>query len=286
MIDLDDEVSDAPAAFEAETPPLPRKRSGPAKVITVLSGKGGSGKSTLVCNLAAAIARDQGLGTGIIDLALQFGDQALLFDAPTAPSMIDLLANVDALSADFLVDCMHDGSGVRVLASPPSPELADLVEVGHIRQVLDLMRQVFDVVVIDTSSYLSEATLEAIEEADHLVCITTPYLASVKDTKLLIKTLSDLGIPADKLTIVLNRLEPGLKLATEVVAANIRFPVVFELPHSPTPLLEAATDGVPVVVGNKSLGYAQRVSALAQALTNDGTAVQVEKKRGLFGSSR
>ncbi|MHB8509271.1 MAG: AAA family ATPase [Candidatus Dormibacteria bacterium] len=279
-------MADPIESIEFEPPALPRKRSGAGRIITVVSGKAGAGKSTLVANLAAATARDRGLTTAVVDLALQFGDQALMFDAPPSPSMIDVLANVDALTVEFLVDCMHLSSGVRVLGGPPSPELADLVEVEHVRTILELARRAFDVVFLDTCSYLSDTTLDAIEEADSLVCLTTPYLASVKDTKLLLKTLNDLGIAGESLTVVLNRLEPGLKMASEVVEANIRFPVTFELPHAAGALLDAATDGVPLSVGNRGTDYAQKIAAIALALTADPGDQKGEKKRGLFGISR
>lgn len=267
-------------------PPLPRSRSGPGRVVAVLSGKAGTGKSTLVANLAAAMVR-QGLTTGVLDLALQFGDQALMLDAPSSPSMIDVLANVDALTPDFVLDCMHHVHGLRLLAAPPSPELADLVELDHLRTIIGYMKVLFDVVVLDTTSYLSDVALEAIDASDRLVVLTTPSLASVKDTKLLLKTLSDLGVAPRKLSAVLNRVEPGLKIATEVLEANIKFPISFELPHAPLPLQESVTDGVPVVISKQSLEFSQKVLAIAGAVTVGEAAPGAKAPRkGLFGLTR
>jgi len=266
---------------------LPRKRKGPGRVITVVSGKSGTGKSTVVSNLAGTVARDHGFATAVVDLDLQFGDQSLMFDAGSTPSIIDLLANADALTPDFILDCMHQGAGVRILGAPPSPELADLVTADHIRDVLQHLRAIFDVIVLDTSGHLSDIALEAIDSADSLIVITTPYLASVKNTKLLLKTMSDLGVPGRKLTAVLNRMEPGIKMPLDVLEANLKFPISLELPHTPTALVESVTDGVPLSVTKPSSEWGQRITALGKIVLVDEAAENHKSaKRGFLGRAR
>jgi pilus assembly protein CpaE len=266
---------------------LPRKRKGPARVITVISGKSGIGKSTVVSNLASVLARDQGFAVGVLDLDLQFGDQGLMFDASSTPSIVDVLANADSLTPDFVLDCMHQGAGVRVMGAPPSPELADLITTDHIQEVLIHLRQIFDVVLIDTDSHLSDVTLEAMDAADSIIVLTTPYLASVKNTKLLLKTLSDLGVPARKLTAVLNRMEPMLKMPLDVLEANLKFPVSVELPHTPLALIESVTDGVPLALSKPSGEWGQRVAALANMVLAEETVDNRKSgKRGFLGLAR
>jgi pilus assembly protein CpaE len=266
---------------------LPRKRQGLARVITVISGKSGAGKSTVVSNLAAALAREHGLATAVFDLDLQFGDQALMFDAASSPSIVDVLANADSLSPDFVLDCMHQGAGVRIMGAPPSPELADLITTAHIQDVLGHMRLMFDVVLIDTESHLSDVTLEAVDSADAIIVLTTPYLASVKNTKLLLKTMSDLGVPARKLTAILNRMEPGIKMPLDVLEANLKFPISLELPHTPQALIESVTDGVPLVVTKPTSEWGQRVTALANLVLAEETAeARKTGRRGFLGLAR
>ena len=285
---LAEEEAEDDAAIEAPVvPSLPRQNEGPGRVIAVVSGKPGTGKSTIAANLASAIARDQRLTTAVVDLSLQFGDQALMFDCASTPSLVDVLANIDALTGEFLLDCMHRGPDLRILSAPPSPELADLVEASHLDIILSLLRVLFDVVVLDTSSHLSDITLEAMDSSDSLLVVTTPYLPAVKDTKLLLKTLSDLGVPARKLTTVLNRLEPGIKMGLDVLEANLKFPISLELPHVPVALIESVTDGVPLVLQKPSSDWGQRISALAGIATDPAGAAESRRpKRGFLGLSR
>jgi MinD-like ATPase involved in chromosome partitioning or flagellar assembly len=281
------------AAEEVGEPPqepgeviLPRRNEGPGRVVAVISGKAGTGKSTIASNLAAAAAK-QGLTTAVIDLNLQFGDQALMFNCGSTPSLVDVLANIDALTPDFLLDCMHRGPDLRVLSAPPSPELADLVEASHLQVILGLLRVMFDVIVLDTTSHLSDITLEAMESADSLLVVTTPFLPSVKDTKLLLKTLSDLGVPARKLTALLNRVEPGIKMGLDVLEANLKFPVSLELPNVPVALTESVTDGIPLVLQKPGHEWSQRVAGLAAAIMRPAGVGEARRpRRGFLGLSR
>lgn len=274
---------DARAIAEDVAALLPRSRRGPGIVVTTISGKGGSGKSVLTANLAVVTARQLGLTTAIVDLSLQFGDQGLMFDTPASPSMVDVLVNVDALTSDFLLECMHRGpDDLRILTAPPSPELADLVEPGHIRPMLSMLRDMFDVIFVDTESHLSDVTIEAIESADRLVLVTTPYLASVKDTKLLLKTLNNLQVPGRKLLAVLNRVEPGIRLTLDLVEINLKFPVGLELPHAPAALIESVTDGQPLMLAKPTLDWCQRVSSLAKSVSEAGAETR-KPKRSFLG---
>ena len=266
---------------------LPRKRRGPGRVITVVAGKAGTGKSTIVSNLAGTLARDHGFATAVLDLDLQFGDQSLMFDAASSPSIVDLLVNADALTPEFVLECMHQGAGVRIMGAPPSPELADLVSPDHIQAVLEHLRVIFDVIIVDTSGHLSDITLAAIDNADSLIVITTPYLASVKNTKLLLKTMSDLGVPARKLTAVLNRMEPGIKMPLDVLEANLKFPISLELPHTPIVLVESVTDGVPYSVTKPTSDWAQKITALGHiVLVDEAVDTRKQAKRGFLGLAR
>jgi pilus assembly protein CpaE len=259
---------------------VPRQRRGAGVVVAVVSGKPGTGKSTLAANLACAIARDHRMAVAVVDLSLQFGDQALMFDAGSSPSMIDLLANSDSLTPDFVLECMHQAHGLRILGAPPSPELADLVDANHLNQIIHQLKMIFDFVVLDTSSHLSDISLEAIDSADTLVLLTTPYLASVKDTKLLLKTMSDLGVPATKLNAVLNRVEPAIKMGRDVLEANLKFPISVELPHVAGLLVDSVTDGVPLVLSKPNSEWGNRVAELAALVVDTSTEKQSKPKRG------
>ena len=72
-----------------------------AKVVTVFSPKGGSGKTVLATNLAVAAQRS-GIQTLLIDLDLQFGDAALTLAVPPRATIADLAASSGDIDLDKL----------------------------------------------------------------------------------------------------------------------------------------------------------------------------------------
>jgi Flp pilus assembly CpaE family ATPase len=120
------------------------------------------------------------------------------------------------------------------------------------------------------------------------VLVTTPHLASVKDSKLLLKTMSDLGVPATKLTAVLNRVEPAIRMGLEVLEANLKFPLAFEIPHTPQALMDAVTDGMPLTLSKPGSDFSKAVAAMTAQLVDPagGEKAAKQQKRSFLGLTR
>src|SRR4029077_8297283 len=129
-----------------------RRREG--KMITIVSGKGGVGKSIIATNLALVLNRPHPGSVVLVDLSLQFGDVAALL-ALTPDGSIAEFAASDASMADRHViqqALTLAPPGLAILAAPPSPELADYVTTAHLRSLVAELRATFDLVVVDTTS--------------------------------------------------------------------------------------------------------------------------------------
>ena len=102
---------------------------------------------------------------------MQYGDVSLLLNEMTTLSILDLVTRIYELDTHVVEDVMvlHKSSGMHFLTAPPRPELAEKVEGEHINIILDIMRQIFDYIVINTSVYINEPCLAALEEADQVV---------------------------------------------------------------------------------------------------------------------
>src|SRR5439155_5289525 len=61
-------------------------------VVSVFSSKGGTGKTFLTSNLAAALSRDTGKDTAVLDLEIEVGDVFSYFGRTTATPLPALLA--------------------------------------------------------------------------------------------------------------------------------------------------------------------------------------------------
>src|SRR5207244_999623 len=94
----------------------------------------------------------------LVDLDLQFGDIGVLLNLDHSQGITDLIENIDHMDPDFIREIMVDGPyGIKVLLTPISPELADLVTVDHVRRIFSELRKMFDYIIVDSSAHLGES---------------------------------------------------------------------------------------------------------------------------------
>ena len=120
------------------------------KIVCAYSPKGGTGRSTLLANLAVATKLATKKRVALFDADLLFGDLAVLLNLPVTKTITDLAMNIRQLDDDLLADVMvAHSSGIKVLLAPPSPQQAEKVTTEHLRLVLQTMVNSFDYVFVD-----------------------------------------------------------------------------------------------------------------------------------------
>jgi pilus assembly protein CpaE len=192
------------------------------------------GKSVIATNLAVAMAA-KGNRVAIVDLDLQFGDVAVMLHAENHPTAIDALAQQgEQVESEFIEEVMATGpEGVRALLAPTSPEFADLVNTANLRAILRELATTYDQIIVDTPAHLEERNLEAIELADQILVVTNFNITAIKDTKVTLKLLQSLGIPKERICLVLNQTRARAGFTRAEIDDSLHFPVVASLPFEP-----------------------------------------------------
>jgi len=228
------------------------------KIISIFSPKGGVGCSTLVVNLAIALQKGAGLKVGLIDASLQFGDVAVLLNVQ-APRTIADLAHIDDIEIDLLETVMvTHNSGVKALLAPPSPEMSELITETIITQILDKMRNMFDVIIVDMYSSLENTVLSILDASDLVVLVTTPEIPSIKSARLFFEVTEALGYPPAKTELILNKARRDSGIRAADIEASIKQKVNAQLPLEEKVVTTAVNQGVPYVLsgGNNPLTQA------------------------------
>lgn len=235
--------------LEALRRPLGVVRKVRRQVVVFYSPKGGVGKSVLAANLAALLAKDNpDLSIALVDLDLRFGDQAVLLDLDRSRSILDLLSVIDELTADAILNAVTTHpSGLRVLLPPPEPQQADLVREGHVRQILLAMKRFHDLVIVDTTSALSDVTLAALELADRILQICTPDVLSVWKTRSSLELWEALGISQESVWLLFNRTSERSEVQTEQIRDLFANRVVGEIPADFFSIQPYVNTGIPLV---------------------------------------
>ena len=235
------------------------------QVVTVFSPKGGTGKTVLSTNFAAASAR-AGLRVLLIDLDLQFGDACMMFGLTPKLTISDLVAAPGELDAEKLAGyTVRHRSGVEVLAAPPRPEDAEAVTETKVQEILTVARHAFDLVVLDTSPFFYGPLLATLEPTDRLLLLCGLDAPTMKNVRLGVRTLELLSFRLDLVDVVLNRVAPGTRVTRADVESVLELPVAFELPEDPI-VLETVNRGEPATLGAQESAFAKAVDAMATSV--------------------
>ena len=168
--------------------------------------KGGVGTTTIAINTAIALHRELGRKVVLVDGNLQFGDHRVFLDLGLdRKSVVDVVTapNIDGdLIKQVLVK--HD-SGIDLLLAPPSPETAELVTQDHMPAILEILKTMYDYVLVDIDKKLDEVNLRILDAADTIFVVMTADLSCLKNVRLVLETIANLGYESQKVRLVLNR---------------------------------------------------------------------------------
>jgi pilus assembly protein CpaE len=201
----------------------PRSATGPARVFTVSSASGGSGKTFYATNMALFLARYTRKRVALVDLDLQFGEVTTALRLRPKYTVFDALRRDEQEEhqeltthiEEFLVP--HD-TGFSVLAAPKDPAEADGISAPEITRVIEVLRGRFDYVVIDTPASLNETVLAAFDLSEHVVVLGTLDLPSVRNMNVFLQTVEKLRIPPEHISLVINKAEQDVGIDVAQVA--------------------------------------------------------------------
>jgi pilus assembly protein CpaE len=224
------------------------------KILSVYSAKGGMGCTMLATNLAVGLHTSE-TPTVLVDTNLQFGDVSVFLNLQVKNSIADLAARADELDREYSDEVLiAHSTGMRVLAAPPRPEMADEVKAEDVRKVLQYLKTHYAYVVVDTHSTMDDVTLAVLESSDMVIAVATPEIPAIKDARLLFDLMTALEIPKDRVFFVMNKVDrrTAAGITPEAVGENLKRPVDAEIPLDERVTTLSINRGVPLIMGDKS----------------------------------
>jgi pilus assembly protein CpaE len=241
-------------------------RGGRGKVVSVFSTKGGVGKTVIASNLGVALAGQLGLRTVLLDLDLQFGDTGIMLQLKPERTIYDAVQSFDRLDAAMLKGFLtHHKSGLDVLLAPLRPEDAESVTATRLARIIALLREIADIVVIDTPAAFDDIVLTAIDKSDEVYAVATMDVASIKNTRISLQKLRQLGYSKDLVKLVLNRADSKVWLELPEVERAMEGEIVAKIP-SDRLVPRSVNKGNPVVIEAPKSAVAKSLLDMARML--------------------
>ncbi|HHU70971.1 MAG TPA: MinD/ParA family protein [Clostridiales bacterium] len=198
-----------------------------ARVITVTSGKGGVGKSSISLNLAIALTHE-GNRVVIIDGDFGLANVEVMLGIHPTYNLSDLIYRNKSVTEIITkgpegIGFISGGSGIQ--------EMNDLTkdQITYMIKKLAQLDELADIILIDTGAGITNSVLEFVAASSEVLLVTTPEPTSITDAYALLKTLnrrSDFNIKDINIRMISNRVsseEEGIDLYRKLNTVADRF---------------------------------------------------------------
>ncbi len=254
----------APREVLVGRPPLGR-------VFAFYGAKGGVGTTTIAINAAIALHRELGRKVCLVDANLQFGDHRVFLDlgldrksiadAVTAPTIdVDLVRNV----------VVHHDSGIDLLLAPPTPETAELVTPAHMSQILEVLRALYDYVLVDVDKRLDEVNLQAFDASSPIFVVMTADLSCLKNVRLVLETLIHLGYEQAEVKLVLNRSNAFTGISVGSAEKALKRTIEHQILNEYRGAISALNSGAPIMFTKADSPLGRSFLDFARAIDKQG----------------
>ena len=239
------------------------------QIITFFSPKGGVGRTTIATNLAVALHQATQKPVVLVDGSLPFGDIAVILNmSPKAKTIADLVGSFENTDADVLDSVLVSHStGIKVLLAPPTPESAELITGANVKHVLELLRERYAYIVVDTWPSFQEQVITMLDVADVILTLMTLEITSLKNVRVFMEIAEKLGYGSDKLQLVANRNDSSGGIKASDVEASLGRKIPHTIVSDGRTLVLAVNRGVPFVISHRESQVAKDIFTLAQRLT-------------------
>ena len=239
-----------------------------ARIIGVVSGKGGVGKTTVVSNLSASLAKD-GYDVAVIDSNLTGANLGLHFGLISYPISVHDVMKKNAALTDAIY---KHPSGVDII--PASLSFEDVLDTSpvNIRHEIQEALGEKDFVFVDAATGLDRETLNTIDMCDELILVTHPELPTISDA---LRTKSIAKKYEKKLLgVVLNRVNKRDELKKDYVSSFFELPVLGTIPED-SQVRRSIELKNPIVLENPKHKISKEIKRISHHLTGKDAEAKV-----------
>lgn len=236
--------------------PTPSDKGISGRVITITSGKGGVGKTTLTANLGVALAAQ--------------GKKVVAIDADIGLRNLDIIMGLENRIVYDLIDVIEGRCKLRQamvkhkqypsLYLLPAAQTRDKTALKPIQmlRLAEALKKEFDFILIDSPAGIERGFQNAIAPADEVLIVTNPEISSVRDADRVIGIIEakSKNIPTN---LVLNRIKPemvkrGDMLSADDVREILAVKIIGIVPEDETVLI-AGNTGNPGTAAKASIEF-------------------------------
>ncbi len=253
------------------------------QVVAFYGAKGGVGTTTLSINSAIALHRQLRRKVVLVDANLQFGDHRVFLDVGNdRHSIVDAVTS-PGIDADLLANLVvHHDSGIDLLVAPTRPEEAEHVsaERHHMATIVETLRRMYDYVIVDLDKRLDDHALDIISAADRLLVVMTADLSCIKNVRLVLETMTQIGVPDAAVELLLNRSNAYTGIGPKSIEAVLKHVISYQVVNDYRTAISALNSGEPFLQARPDSPIARSILEFVRAV--DGHPLARRSTSGQF----
>jgi pilus assembly protein CpaE len=194
-------------ALQAQPKKTPVLESLRSEVFSFISAKGGTGTTSVCVNIAYALARQNPKAEIlIVDMVFPIGTvgMSLGFESHKTVAKLTHEPVIDRSTVEKYVSSKTRWR-FRILLGANDPHEAAEFAVNQVTPLFDVLRTMYDFVLVDFGRGLSRISIPIIEISERIVLILTPDISTVKGSRLIMNHLNSLDISLDRVFVINNR---------------------------------------------------------------------------------
>jgi len=237
-----------------------------ARIVTLLSYKGGTGVSTTTVNLGYALASLFSKKVLLIDTAGFSNHVTVLLNVIPKCTLADICKQGNNLDEQYLMNAVSKvGNNLSIIGGMIKPSDFSEISVQGLEHLLNVATELYDYILVDTSTHmLDELTMFFIQKANDLLLMTTFDLLAIRDNRFYIQTLKEQGVLEHRIKPIVNRQDWYIgSLEPELIQKQINHPIFHSLPNDWQACVEATNYGRPILdfAPNSKLSTAYKILA-------------------------
>jgi len=253
------------------------------KVLTVTSGKGGVGKTTIAANLGAALAA---VGKKVVcidaDIGLRNLDIVMGLENRIVYDLVDIVEGRCRLRQAMIRDKRTKG-----LFLIPAAQTRDKTAVSpsDMIKLCNELRPDYDWIIIDSPAGIERGFRNAIAPADVVLVVTNPEISAVRDADRIIGIIeSELKGPAQ---LIINRIDQAMvkrgdMINQEDIVDLLAVDLLGIIPEDEKVII-STNQGLPIVHDEKNMAGTAMRNISQRLLGEQVSLLNLSNKRGFFG---
>lgn len=242
------------------------------RIIGIVSGKGGVGKTTTVSNLGAALSLLR-KNTILVDGNLTTPNLSLHLGITFYPYTIHEVIQGKAEIEDAI---FYHKSGLKVLPASISLNALRAINLRRFGEIFRMLEGRTEYVLVDSSPGLGKETQSVIEHSNEVLVVLNPEIPAITDALKVVKLAESLGTEITGVVVNKVRNDPH-ELKLEEVEEIIEYPIIGVIPEDKNVHISILKK-MPLVFSHPNSKAAKKFKEIAQAVTGE----KIKEGKSLF----